>query len=244
MSIKLPVYHPCLSAYGKPLTVPWSERCQTGVAGSWQVAQRQKSAILTSLMEDTYWQESSPLFTGIFDYYRKKPQVVHAKIHSSQERYYDGTSEIVPIEPHIGQRTYVNMHPYIEEPNVILNVGIPTQGYADTTAIGHVRGTRVEGFRQTKVGNIQAWYYPESKVLILWECFLERFLRGSTPLMQDNNMHQLWQQAEQHLQAKFPQAERVVTPFDDPLFAREEYQTFLRTLGYEPVARVAYGKLL
>lgn len=195
-------------------------------------------------MEDTYWQEHITLFTGIFDYYRKKPQMVRAKIHTSQERYFDGDTEIVPIEPHTGQRTYVNIHPYIEEPNIIVSVRIPPHGYADTPALGQVQGSRVDGFRHTKLGNIQAWYYPSEKVLILWECFFERSFRGSRSLGEDTNMRQLWQHTEQQLHTKFPQAERVVTPFSDPLFEIKEYQAFLRSLGYEPVAQAAYGKLL
>jgi hypothetical protein len=57
-------------------------------------------------------------------------------------------------------------------------------------------------------------------------------------------MLKLWQQMEKHLHEKFPQAERIVTPFSDPLFNITEYQIFLRSLGYEPVAEAAYGKLL
>jgi len=82
------------------------------------------------------------------------------------------------------------------------------------------------------------------EVIVLWECFLERSFRGSTPLGEDTNMRQLWQQTEQQLHAKFPQAERVVTPFSDPLFETKEYQAFLRSLGFEPVAQAAFGKLL
>jgi hypothetical protein len=196
-------------------------------------------------MEDTYWQEHISLFTGIFDYYRKKPQTVRAKIHASQEQYDNRwLDEIVPIEPRRGQRTYVMMHPYVEEPNIVLTVGIPQNGYADTNAIGTVQDTRVEGLQHMQTGSIQAWYYPESKMLILWECFLERTFRGSTPLGEDTNMRQLWQHTEQALHAKFPQAEKIVTPFSDPLFETKEYQTFLQTIGYEPVAKAAYGKLL
>jgi len=43
---------------------------------------------------------------------------------------------------------------------------------------------------------------------------------------------------------QFPQAERIVTPFNDSIAkCIEEYQNFLRSLGYAPVAEAAFGKL-
>src|SRR5437588_8549153 len=111
------------------------------------------------LEQDTYWQEDIALFEGVFSYFRShnrpRPVQVRAKIHTSQERYADGNTEIVSIEPRNGKRTYVMMQPYMEEPNVILTVGIPPKGYADTAAIGTVQGARVAGFRQIKIGNVQ-----------------------------------------------------------------------------------------
>jgi hypothetical protein len=193
---------------------------------------------------DTYWQEDVGLFTGIFPYYRNKPKQVRAKIHMSREQYDCGQMEIVPIEPHRGERVYVMLHPYVEEPNIILTVGLhPPKHYADGgTTIGKVQGATVQGFRQIQVGNCQAWYYINSKILILWECFLERVFTGTSsptiPAMTD-----LWQSVEKHLQAKFPKAERIVTPLSEPLFETTAYQAFLRSRGFEPVAPAAYGKL-
>ena len=57
-------------------------------------------------------------------------------------------------------------------------------------------------------------------------------------------MTKLWQSVEKYFTRKFPRADRIVTPFDDPLFQTEAYQAFLKSLGYEPVAQAAYGKLL
>ena len=150
----------------------------------------------------------------------------------------------MPIATPKGERAYVNMHPYVEEPNVVLTVGIPPGGYADMPVIGQVQSARVEGLRHIQIGNVQAWYYPTDTALVLWECFFDRFFREDTPLTKDKNMQHLWKQTEQQLHIKFPQAERIVTPFSDPLFETKEYQTFLRSLGYEPVAKAAYGKLL
>jgi hypothetical protein len=87
----------------------------------------------------------------------------------------------------------------------------------------------------------RAWYYHEDKILVLWECFLWEFVRDKS-LRADTNMRQLWQSFERWLVRQFPQAERIVTPFDDPLFETPDYQAFLRSLGYECVAKAAFGK--
>jgi hypothetical protein len=56
-------------------------------------------------------------------------------------------------------------------------------------------------------------------------------------------MQQLWQSFERYLLQKFPQASTLATPFNDPIAeSREEYQAFLKALGYSPIAKAAYGK--
>jgi hypothetical protein len=42
---------------------------------------------------------------------------------------------------------------------------------------------------------------------------------------------------------KFPQASTLATPFNDPIAeSDEEYQAFLKTLGYSPLSKAAFGK--
>jgi hypothetical protein len=63
------------------------------------------------------------------------------------------------------------------------------------------------------------------------------------PFATDTNMQQLWQSFERYLLQKFPQASTLATPFNDPIAeSREEYQAFLKALGYSPIAKAAYGK--
>ena len=63
------------------------------------------------------------------------------------------------------------------------------------------------------------------------------------PFATDTNMQQLWQSFERYLVQKFPQALTLATPFNDPIAeSSEEYQAFLKTLGYSPLAEAAYGK--
>jgi hypothetical protein len=63
------------------------------------------------------------------------------------------------------------------------------------------------------------------------------------PLVDDPQMQKLWQGFETWLVRQFPQASRIVSPHNDPIAdTPEEYQTFLRSLGYEPIAKAAFGK--
>jgi hypothetical protein len=76
---------------------------------------------------------------------------------------------------------------------------------------------------------------------VLWECFLERHFRDQ-PLPEDPNMRGLWQSVEGYLLSRFPATTQLVTTDKDPMFETDEYQAFLRELGYKPVAQALYGK--
>jgi hypothetical protein len=94
------------------------------------------------------------------------------------------------------------------------------------------------------VGNGQAWYYQGDKTIVLWECFFnDRFMKH--PLPTDKNMQNLWKRFELWLVKKFPKATTLATPFNDPIAESiDEYQSFLRKLGYSPIAQSAFGKKL
>jgi hypothetical protein len=48
---------------------------------------------------------------------------------------------------------------------------------------------------------------------------------------------------ERWLIQRFPQATTLATPFNDPIAESiDEYQSFLKTLGYSPIAEAAFGK--
>jgi hypothetical protein len=174
-------------------------------------------------VEDDFWTERLPFFTAQFPTYYRKPQQVHGRIHTSDERYFDGSREIIPLTERRGQRTYVMMHPYVLEPKLTLTIGLYNQPkhFADQdSAIGETIGTpNVEGFREAQVGNAQGWYYPTDKTIVLWECFFEDRFRKA-PLPADANMQKLWQAFEHWLIKKFPKATTLATPFNDPLTVR------------------------
>jgi hypothetical protein len=194
---------------------------------------------------DDYWTSDIPLFAVTIAYYHNNPRMVQGRIHTAEERYFGSASEIVPLKNRKGTCIYVNMHPYILEPELFMTVGMypkPKQ-YADQDeAIGEVLSTQVKGMKQHQVGNSQAWYYPADKTIVLWECFLDAPMR-TYPFIDDPHMMKLWQSFEKWLMREFPEATRIATPFNDPIAnSIEEYQTFLRSLGYEPVAQAAFGK--
>ena len=99
-----------------------------------------------------------------------------------------------------------------------------------------------EGFREIQVGHAQAWYYHLDKTIVLWECFFDgRF--STHPFSEDTNMQKLWQGFEHWLIKQFPQATTIATPFHDPIAESiDEYQAFLKMLGYSPIAEAAFGK--
>ncbi len=167
------------------------------------------------------------------------------KIASSEEQYEASRHEIIPISEKKGQRTYVMLQPYIREPKLTLTVGLYTNPkyYADQDSpIGEVIGANHEGFREAQVGNAQAWYYHTDKTIVLWECFFDERFR-THPLPEDANMQKLWQSFERYLLQKFPKAHTLATPFNDPIAESiDEYQAFLKSLGYSPLAEAAFGK--
>jgi hypothetical protein len=198
------------------------------------------------LVEDDYWTERLPLFTAQFPSYYTKPQKVWGRFHRSEEAYQNSSHEIIPLSEREGKRTYIMMHPFVFEPKLTLTVGLykNPKHYADQESpIGETIGApKHEGFREVQVGNAQAWYYHTDKTIVLWECFFDsRYHRH--PFAEDRLMQDLWRGFEQYLLKQFPKATTLATPFNDPIAASiEEYQAFLKSLGYSPLAKGSFGK--
>ena len=200
-----------------------------------------RTAYIPVQHDDGYYTQDTPLFVGKFPYYRMEPRMVQGKLYLSQETYdHSFVNDIIPSTSKRGTRHYVHMKPYVLEPEMFMTVGLypKPKHYADQDdAIGEVLKTEVKGMRQHELGNAQAWYYPVDKMIVLWECFLESSFR-THPLAADPHMRQLWQAFEHWLVKQFPDATRIATPFNDPIaHSVEEYQTFLRSLGFTPSPR-------
>ncbi len=198
-----------------------------------------------SSVEDDFWTEHLQLLTAQFPTYYTKPQKVWGRFHRSKEEHRDSSHEIVPISERKGKRTYVMMHPYVLEPKLTFTVGLyskPKKYHDQESPIGEVIGSHHEGFREAQVGHAQAWYYHADKIIVLWECFFEDRFRKH-PLSEDHNMQNLWKGFEHWLIKQFPSATTLATPHNDPIAdSIEEYQAFLKTLGYSPLSEKAFGK--
>jgi hypothetical protein len=195
---------------------------------------------------DDFWTIRLPIFTAQFPTYYTKPQKVWGRFHISEEQFIASKHEIIPITEKGGMCTYVMMQPYVRKPILTIPVGRydKPKRYADqNSAIGKTIGQPKQvGFREVQVGNAQAWYYHTDKIIVLWECFFDRGLR-THPFAGDANMHNLWKGFEHWLVKQFPQATTLAMPFNDPIAESiDEYQAFLKTLGYSPLAQAAFGK--
>ena len=197
-------------------------------------------------VDDDFWSQHLPLFTAQFPTYYTKPQKVWGRFHTSEEQYSDSSQEIIPIKEKKGKRTYVMMQPFVLEPKLTFTFGLykNPKHYADqANVIGKTLGQpKHEGFKEVQIGNGQAWYYHKDKTIVLWECFFDsRFHKH--PFQEDMNMQNLWKGFEHWLIKQFPQATTLATPFNDPIAKSiDEYQSFLRKLGYSPIAEGAFGK--
>jgi hypothetical protein len=199
----------------------------------------------STMHEDEFWTEHLPLFTAQFPSYYTKPQKVWGRFHISKEERRDSSHEIIPVSEKKAKRTYVMMHPYVLEPKFTFTVDLyskPKKYHDQESPIGELIGSHHEGFREAQVGHAQAWYYHEDQTIVLWECFFEDRFRKH-PLPEDINMQNLWKGFEHWLIKQFPRAETIATPNNDPIAESiEEYQTFLKKLGYSPLAEAAFGK--
>src|SRR5258708_37934841 len=194
-------------------------------------------------MNDPYYTLDTSLFAGRFRSLGPAAVLVRGKAHAEQERYSksDVNLEVTPISITQGERTYLHLKPFVLVPDIVLTFGLYPQA-APSGAIGEVVGAQERKMKEVEIGSAQAWYYPDG-TLVLWECFLHTFAQDQ-PIDRDPNMAALWEGFTRFLVQQFPAARQVVTTVHDPMFETEQYQAFLRSLGYEQVAKAAYGKAL
>ncbi len=151
-------------------------------------------------------------------------------------------SDIYPLKTPKGVRTFVMLHPYILDP--VVQPTFQLSPYLKPVdAIEHAEGSDLDSTRHFPLGSVEACYYHEDRLVILSECSFSHLFREK-PLPEDENERKLWLSVEQFLLSQFPKTKQLVTPFSDPAFETEDYQQFLRVLGYSPVAQAAYGKTI
>jgi hypothetical protein len=116
---------------------------------------------------DPYWTHNLVLGDGDVQGHKS---LIRLHLHRSEEAFHHAES-LFPIPSEKGYRTYFHAKPYILIPRMTLTVGL-TRPKADSGEIGRVIGSDVKHLQERELGNAQAWYYPEEKALVLWECYL------------------------------------------------------------------------
>ena len=154
-------------------------------------------------VEDDFWTERLPFFTAQFPTYYRKPQQVHGRVHTSDERYFDGSRpEIIPLTQRSGTRTYILMHPYVLEPKLTFTVGLynKPKHYADQESpIGEVIGSpHMRAFERYRLAMHKRGTTPPIKRLSSGSVSLMSRFRKH-PLPTDANMQKLWQAFERYL---------------------------------------------
>ncbi len=197
--------------------------------------------------EPPYRTLDTSLFEGRFKYFSRdlEPVQVRGKIHTLEEQFYLHPADlhIEPIENRRGTRTYVHMKPFVLVPDIVLTIGVYPQP-DEAGAIGEVIKSQERKHKEVEIGQAQAWYYPQDRTIMLWECLLNPFVQDK-PLFEDPNMRDLWYSFERFLRKNCTGADRIVTPYHDPEYEHEEYQEFLASLAYTPHpagAKAAWSK--
>src|SRR2546428_7279387 len=131
-------------------------------------------------VEDDFWTERLPFFTAQFLIYYRKPQQVHGRFHTSEERYEASLpNEIIPLSEKKGIRTYVMMHPYVVEPKLTLTIGLYSnpKHYADQESpIGETIGTPQVGPPAAITGFFTVRRVPR---IMLWTVFAIFFSKNN-----------------------------------------------------------------
>lgn len=82
------------------------------------------------------------------------------------------------------------------------------------------------GFQHRRLGTAQAWAYPADRLLVVWECVLDDWVRRDSSLM-DPVLTTVWTGFERVLTRWFPQAERIATPSWVNLYEHPVWHQFL-----------------
>jgi hypothetical protein len=188
---------------------------------------------------DPYWQDDTAI--GEVRLFRGETYTVRMRLHTATERA-SRRREIVPLSDAARERIYVHGKPYILVPDVTLSVGLYPRPDAGG-AIGEVAGSEWVGMRHEDIGQAQAWCYPADGLVVLWECFPEARYRAGDDPTRDATLHALWAGFEGWLAARFPDARRLVTTWED-LYDRPRWQAFLEERGYHPATPAAFEKSL
>lgn len=201
--------------------------------------------------KNSLWPYTTHLFTAPIAYFDSGKHLVDVRARYSVEtKPYtrrERDTEIVRLQHTSGIQTYYHIQPYVLTPRITFTVGLydNPKTYADQEpSIGHFIGSQQQGYDETVIGTSQAYYYHQDRLLVLWEAYLHSHFTFAEHEKQteDPNLRHLWTIIEGFLTGRHPEAERIVTLWDDGAFETEAYRAFLRSLGYQEADPGTYGK--
>lgn len=165
---------------------------------------------------------------------------VRLRVHESNESYFLSQREIIPLSSSQGTRRSFQGQPYTLAPEFLVTVDLfPHPGPGGQ--IGTVAESSVAGLRHQQLGTMQAWFYPADQALIVWEVDLHDRYRTEPPA-EDGLLSTLWQNWEQFLLSRCPEAEFIATPSVEPDYHPDPWQEFLETQGYQQADERAFLK--
>jgi hypothetical protein len=176
-----------------------------------------------------WWTRDETLCNALI---QQVPYSVRMSIHNAPEQYRD-SSELVALKRKQGERNYVQVQLYVLVPDILLQVALYDRP-APTGAIGHVTGSEWAGMRHQQIGDAQAWYYPEDRLLVLWEIVLSTHYREKVSPVENQTLLTLWQAFEEFLLGEFPGCTRIVTPGWEPIYDDDPaaWPAFLTKRGF------------
>lgn len=154
--------------------------------------------------------------------------------HSSREAYRSGHREIGIKLSGAGEKDYCHVKACFYIPRIVVTVGFTPPVQTDLgEEVGQVTDSRVEGSDRHFIANLQAWYYPDVKTLMLWEVDIFSSYCGVDPT-RDFLLSNLWYFFEQSLLKRFSDCEKIVTPGHEPKYDDKKWREFLTSQGFEP----------
>jgi len=197
-------------------------------------------------MESTYWHDDAPLvLAAALPGAEGLVTQLYGRWHWEAEevRWSARDWDLLPLtRPQRGthqRRASVHMQPYL-----VVSEAERRRIMQQCEAAGLVLGVHVgEPFAERQLGSAQAWYYPADQFIVLWECFLWPPWRGK--LVQASQvMADCWRAFEARVVEAWPDATRIATGGTETITTVDDYQAFLRGVGYAPYEEDTWIKTL
>ena len=160
-----------------------------------------------------YWNDDRELGEVFFGHdYR----LIRARSHIAVERFFGrGSETLFALTEREGRRTYVQSRLYLP----------------------HAPGIA----REQRIAAAQAWHYPADRTVVLWELLLEPPFQRQPDPREDLLLRSLWLHYEHFLSARFPDADQVLTTWED-IYDRGQWAGFLGAVGFRQSGPAVFVK--